>query len=423
MTSTMFGFVSKSASVPRRPLENWPVAAEVCEARTMLDGHVTATLVDGVLTLTGDRADNMLTVFINADGTVTFQSPNTGVNGLGASKVTLEGTVSSITGSFGRGRDVVVIEGVVDTEGDSAFDLPALSGNVTLAMGRGRDQLTIRGLNIGGQLSADGGRHRDRVTIESVNVGTSGISLSGGRGRDTLAVRDTNVDGDVNVAGGRGRDRLIQGDDVTVAGASNISGGRGRDRSVVAPVVPEDTSTETDAQRAIRELQQAAVDSFFANPAGGAVSSDIQQAWNRENDPLNNNSIDSSVFPTTFPSIDSAQFTTTDSGLQFRIVDQGSDVSPAVTDDVTVAYQGLLLTGTQFDGTDILDGGGFDTSDTATFALSNLIQGWQEGLPLIGEGGRIQLLIPSSLAYGENGTSGVPANATLFFNVELVSVG
>jgi FKBP-type peptidyl-prolyl cis-trans isomerase FkpA len=80
----------------------------------------------------------------------------------------------------------------------------------------------------------------------------------------------------------------------------------------------------------------------------------------------------------------------TDSGLYYIIHKAGNDKHPTVTSNVTVKYKGYYLSGSIF-----------DLSDYYTFNLSNLIEGWKEGLPLIGEGGEITLLIPGHLGYND----------------------
>lgn len=80
----------------------------------------------------------------------------------------------------------------------------------------------------------------------------------------------------------------------------------------------------------------------------------------------------------------------TSSGLYYVIYKEGNDQHPGPTSDVKVKYKGYYLSGEVF-----------DSNDKITFNLSQLIRGWQEGLPLIGEGGEITLLIPSALAYND----------------------
>ncbi len=105
----------------------------------------------------------------------------------------------------------------------------------------------------------------------------------------------------------------------------------------------------------------------------------------------------------------------TESGIQYKIIEAGSDVKPGPRDTVTVRYKGSLLDGTVFD--EVPAG-----EEPITFSLERVIPGWQEGMQFVGEGGKAQLFIPSALGYGENGTSGIAPNSTLIFDVELVEV-
>jgi FKBP-type peptidyl-prolyl cis-trans isomerase len=102
----------------------------------------------------------------------------------------------------------------------------------------------------------------------------------------------------------------------------------------------------------------------------------------------------------------------TSSGLYYAIVDSGVGNAPNTGSYVTVYYKGYYTNGVIFDQT---------VGTTASFLLSNVIQGWKEGIPLIKKGGRITLLIPSALGYGANGFSSVPGNTVLIFDVELVN--
>lgn len=104
---------------------------------------------------------------------------------------------------------------------------------------------------------------------------------------------------------------------------------------------------------------------------------------------------------------------TTPSGLQYRILEQGTGKRPGPTDSVTLNYRGTLVEGNPFD--DSADRGGPET-----FRLGGVIPGWTEGLQLIQEGGRIQLFVPPKLAYGDRGPL---AHRTLIYEVELVAVG
>ena len=101
------------------------------------------------------------------------------------------------------------------------------------------------------------------------------------------------------------------------------------------------------------------------------------------------------------------------SGLQYKVVAEGKGRSPEPTDTVTVNYRGTLIDGTEFDNSE-------RQGKPATFALANVIAGWQEALPLMQEGARWHLFIPQELAYGDRGPL---ARQTLIFELELVSVG
>jgi FKBP-type peptidyl-prolyl cis-trans isomerase len=106
----------------------------------------------------------------------------------------------------------------------------------------------------------------------------------------------------------------------------------------------------------------------------------------------------------------------TESGLQYKIITQGDGAKPSASDRVTVHYRGTLLNGTEFDSS-------YSRGEPATFPLNGVIPGWTEGLQLVNAGGKIELYIPSELAYGERGAgANIGPNSTLIFEVELISV-
>lgn len=107
---------------------------------------------------------------------------------------------------------------------------------------------------------------------------------------------------------------------------------------------------------------------------------------------------------------------TTESGLQYKILEEGTGETPEPTDVVKVHYTGKLVDGTVFDSS-------VERGEPVTFPLNGVIQGWTEGLQLLKEGGKAELYIPSNLGYGTRGAGGViPPNATLIFEVELISI-
>ena len=110
-------------------------------------------------------------------------------------------------------------------------------------------------------------------------------------------------------------------------------------------------------------------------------------------------------------------FTTTPSGLQYRVLRKGTGANPKASSNVEVHYHGWLDDGKVFDSS-------YQRGESIDFPLNGVIPGWTEGMQLVGEGGMIELLIPSNLGYGARGTPGgpIPPNAQLHFLVELLKV-
>lgn len=106
---------------------------------------------------------------------------------------------------------------------------------------------------------------------------------------------------------------------------------------------------------------------------------------------------------------------TTESGLQYEVLQKGEGKKPAETDTVKVHYTGELLSGEVFDSSR-------ERGEPVTFALNQVIPGWTEGLQLMSEGARYKLYIPSDLAYGPGGNRAIGPNETLVFDVELLDV-
>lgn len=106
----------------------------------------------------------------------------------------------------------------------------------------------------------------------------------------------------------------------------------------------------------------------------------------------------------------------TDSGIQYRVLNEGSGAKPTASDTVTVHYRGTLINGTEFDSS-------YARGEPASFPVSGVIKGWIEILPMMREGDKWEVTIPSELAYGERGAGkSIGPNETLIFEIELLQV-
>ena len=109
-------------------------------------------------------------------------------------------------------------------------------------------------------------------------------------------------------------------------------------------------------------------------------------------------------------------FTTTKSGLKYRVLRKGDGAMPKATSTVRVNYHGWLDGGKVFDSS-------YKREEAISFGLNQVIPGWTEGMQLVGKGGMIELEIPSELGYGKRGAGGaIPPDSTLHFLVELIDV-
>lgn len=102
----------------------------------------------------------------------------------------------------------------------------------------------------------------------------------------------------------------------------------------------------------------------------------------------------------------------TASGIVYLIQDSGSELrATSDRDTVKVNYRGTKIDGTEF-----------DSNEGISFPLNRVIRGWTEGMKLVGEGGKITLVIPGNMAYGERGPRDIGSNSTLIFDVDLLEV-
>jgi FKBP-type peptidyl-prolyl cis-trans isomerase len=106
----------------------------------------------------------------------------------------------------------------------------------------------------------------------------------------------------------------------------------------------------------------------------------------------------------------------TESGLQYKVIKQGEGAQPTSSDTVRVHYQGTLLDGTEFDSS-------YKRESPVEFPVNQVIQGWQEALPLMKVGSTYELYIPAALAYGDRGAPPyIEPGSTLLFKVELLDI-
>ncbi len=107
---------------------------------------------------------------------------------------------------------------------------------------------------------------------------------------------------------------------------------------------------------------------------------------------------------------------TTESGIQYQIIEAGDGATPKADDKVIANYEGTLIDGTKFDSS-------YDRGEPATFPVNGVIKGWQEVLQMMKEGAKWRVVIPGSLAYGPQGAGDkIGPNETLVFTIELIAI-
>lgn len=105
----------------------------------------------------------------------------------------------------------------------------------------------------------------------------------------------------------------------------------------------------------------------------------------------------------------------TGSGLQYKVLEEGTGETPTAQDTVVVHYRGTFVDGTEFDSS-------YQRNQPAQFGVTQVIPGWTEALQMMKEGAKWKVWIPYDLAYGEQGRQGIPPYSTLIFEVELLEI-
>ncbi len=106
----------------------------------------------------------------------------------------------------------------------------------------------------------------------------------------------------------------------------------------------------------------------------------------------------------------------TDSGLLYKVYEEGEGAKPGPDSTVTVHYRGTLTDGSEFDSS-------YSRDEPTTFSLGGIIPGWVEALQLMSVGAKYQIVLPPELGYGEQGSPPViPPSATLVFEIELLAI-
>ena len=105
----------------------------------------------------------------------------------------------------------------------------------------------------------------------------------------------------------------------------------------------------------------------------------------------------------------------TESGLQYRVIKEGTGEKPGPEDQVVVHYTGKLINGKVFDSSE-------ERGEPATFGVNQVIKGWTEALQMMPVGSEWELVIPAEIAYGSRGQESIPPNSTLIFNVKLLEI-
>lgn len=110
---------------------------------------------------------------------------------------------------------------------------------------------------------------------------------------------------------------------------------------------------------------------------------------------------------------------TTDLGVYYVVINESDGIYPQTGDTLTLSYKGYLMDGYNFDNSEY----NFENGEwTFVYGETQVIAGWDDGMKVINKGAKVQLMIPSDLAYGENGYGSIPPNNTLIFVIEMKDI-
>ncbi len=149
---------------------------------------------------------------------------------------------------------------------------------------------------------------------------------------------------------------------------------------------------------------------FDQEQIGEIIISSQQQSLNEQNEKA---TAESEAFLN--ENAQDERFTILDSGIRYRVIEEGTGDIPTASDEVEVHYQGTLISGEVFDSS-------IERNQTAVFPVEGVIQGWQEILQLMPTGSNWEVVIPPELAYGEQGNSRIPPNSVLIFTINLIDI-
>lgn len=387
---TSVGTVTGSRTVTLQGLT--PAVLAVNDAPLTIPQTSAAVAIDGQLTLTGDSQITVSGATVSVVNFTAGQDIITFPNDPGITGV-FDGTsgVMTLTGNGTLAAYQTALRTLTYDTSATAFVPKTISFVVNTSIGNVTDTRSLVPAAVLTVTSAPlkhfGHSTANSVDSQLVLTGQTGtsvtqarVSITGGYvpGEDVLAFANTvNITGNFDSASGV----------MTLTGTGSVANFQSALRSVSYDNTNTDTLEET---RTLEFLVTTNQGDFTASRQIDLGDQLAIQAY------LSDNQL-------------TAQ--TTASGLHYIIDTVGNGTFPSVSDTVRVNYVGRLVNGSEF-----------DSNNNITFPLTNVIDGWQEGIPLFSVGGSGRLIIPSSLAYQNQTRPGIPANSVLVFNIDLLGI-